>query len=348
MNAFEKSLKSKIKELTSDQLENYTPSLQIAVLKRGQKIGQLKLGEKAKYFDLASLTKVIFGVSKLMELEQAGLLSINDPVHKFWPEFPQKKIRIRELMTHTAGMKEWAPFYKTLKNIKDPERKQQALEKLILKQDRRKDKKAVYSDIDFLILSKVLTSATGVELLPMWQNLGKKLGVSKIHFCPGNKPKYKKSDYAPTEKCPWRKKHLRGEVHDDNTWSMDGVSTHAGLFGDLKSVEKFGQLLRQAYFNGSKLASKKIARNFLSRAIPTAKGDFTVGYMMPSKSGSTAGQYFSPKSVGHTGFTGTSIWFDPRKDLLIVILSNRVSPTRDNLKFRALRPLLHDAIVNLI
>jgi len=343
VNPFEVKLQREIQTLTGGRLGDFAPSLQVAVYHKGRAKGFLRIGKPAEFFDLASLTKVIFTVSALMWFHDQGLISVEDPVAKHWPQFRHKRVRIRDLLTHTAGFPDWTAYFKRLRKLKGSELKRQALLELLLKESPKKRKKAVYSDLDFLILIPVLEAVSGQSIEALWVKFARRFGLSDLHFCAGPRPKFARQRYAPTEKCPWRKKHLRGEVHDDNTWSMGGVSTHAGLFGRLKDVGRFGLLLRQTYFRGSKLASRKTARLFLSRAIPRNRGDFALGYMMPSRD-SSSGRYFSSSSVGHTGFTGTSIWFDAKRDLLVVVLSNRVSPTRTNIKFRQLRPLIHDAI----
>lgn len=340
-----KNISARINRLTKNNLKKFTPSLQVAVILNGKVQSEIKLGQKATYFDLASLTKPIFCVSKIMELEKRGKLKLTDKVSKHWPEFPHRGVTLGQLLTHSAGFADWSPYYKKLKKIKNSANKRKALEELLLKEKRSSRKESLYSDIDFLILSVVLERISKKNLQMQWKELSSKLKIKRIHFCANNKPVYSKKLYAPTEKCPWRKRHLRGEVHDDNTWALGGVSTHAGLFGKIEDLTKYALLLRKAYLSGSSLAGKSQARRFLKRSVSKARGDWAMGFMMPSSKNSSAGKYFSANSVGHTGFTGTSIWFDPKRDLIVLILSNRVCPSRKNLKFRKLRPLIHDAIV---
>lgn len=343
-----KSLKSRVQErLEGLNWRKATQSLQLAVLLEGRCVLQIKLGPQYKFFDLASLTKVIFTTAMYMQLHQSGKRPVSSRIQKDWPEFPFTDIKISDLLSHNARMPAWEPFYKKLRKAKSHLAARENLYNEILKIKRRREKTTEYSDIDFLILAKHLESVLKVPLEVAWSRLGKRLGLKNVHFCLGNKPKYSRHLYAPTESCPWRKKTLRGEVHDDNTWAIGGISTHAGLFGDLASVVKFTELLRDAYLSkrGSRMASAKTADKFLRRAVPEKLGDWALGYMMPSKKNSSSGQYFSKESVGHTGFTGTSLWFDPKKDVAIVILSNRVHPKRSNQRFRKLRPQIHDVII---
>jgi serine-type D-Ala-D-Ala carboxypeptidase len=332
-------------------LSDYTPSLQIGVIWKGQVLANKSFGLPARYFDLASLTKVIFTVTAIMDLAKDGRLRVIDPVQKHWPAFPYPEITIKHLLTHTAGFRDWAPYFQTLRRGGARARRKTAtsqwerLERLILKEklERPVGKKAVYSDIDFLILGAVLVRVSGIDLHRLWKQTAKRHGLRGLHFRPldgsGALGSAGKGRYAATENSKWRKQHLQGEVHDDNTWTLMGVSSHAGLFGDLRSVLSFGKKLRRWSRGGHR---------FLKRALSQRQGDWALGYTMPSKEGSTSGQFFSPRSIGHTGFTGTSLWFDPQRDLFVTMLSNRVNPSRRNVRFRKLRPLLHDEIVKII
>ena len=139
---------------------------------------------------------------------------------------------------------------------------------------------------------------------------------------------------------------MRGEVHDENTWALGGVAPQAGLFGTIGDLSNWGLELRKAVMgkrNG--LCSEKTAKLFTKRRTPVTQGDWGLGFMKPGKN-SSAGK-FSKSSFGHLGFTGTSIWIDPKRDLVVSILSNRVHPTRDNIEIRKLRPLIHNIVVGL-
>lgn len=344
MNALEKHIRAQLDHLPWPKA---TQSLQIGVQIKGKTVAQLKLGKSYKYFDLASLTKIIFTTSLYMRIEDKKIRPVTAKIQKDWSEFHHKNIKIKDLLTHSAGMPAWFPFYRKLRKAKNYPEAQAILKTELLAIKPTATKKAVYSDIDFLLLRFHLEALLQVPLELMWQALAKDLKLTNIHFCKDNKPKFKRLMYAPTENCPWRKKILRGEVHDDNTWSLGGVSTHAGLFGDLESVLKYTKLLRDAVHikKGSLLAKNKTAKKFTRRAIAESCGDWATGFMMPSKDYRSCGQYFSKQSFGHTGFTGTSIWHDPKKDLSVLILSNRVHPRRTNNRMKKLRPYIHDIIV---
>jgi CubicO group peptidase (beta-lactamase class C family) len=135
-------------------------------------------------------------------------------------------------------------------------------------------------------------------------------------------------------------------VHDENTWALAGVAPHAGLFGTIDAVADWGLKLRAAVLNDSKrFGDPSMVRRFVKRQIPPRVGDWGLGFMKPSKGTASCGRYFSPQSFGHTGFTGTSLWMDPKNDVLVLIFSNRVHPTRKNSSFVGLRGSLHNWIV---
>lgn len=320
-------------------VEAFTPGLQIAVVYRGRRKARLALGKTYPYYDLASLTKIIFTVPALIQLFEARKLHLEDNASKFLSWWPHRGPTIRELLTHSGGLKNWAPFYDQLKGR--PSQRYDELKSLITKIPKGRKGKALYSDLDFLLLGFILEEVTGKKWIDLWREQQKRLKLHQTHFHPKNKPVFARNLYAPTE-------GRQGEVHDDNTRALGGVAPHAGLFAPLEDVVRYGMLLREGYFSGSALGSKKAVRTFTRRSLPVGKGDWALGFMMPSRGKASSGSHFSLKSFGHLGFTGTSLWFDPVRDLLVVILSNRVHPTRDNPRFATLRPRLHDWICELL
>ena len=138
-------------------------------------------------------------------------------------------------------------------------------------------------------------------------------------------------------------------VHDENAWSIGGIAPHAGLFGGISDLESYGFLLRNIYLGRwNKLISAETLSLFAKRSLPKNCGDWGLGFMLPSLKGSSAGDLMSRKSIGHTGFTGTSFWMDLEKDLFVSLLSNRVHPTRDNKGFVRLRPMIHNWVVEYL
>jgi len=169
-----------------------------------------------------------------------------------------------------------------------------------------------------------------------------------LHFRP--LPVSPDERYVATERCPWRGRLLQGEVHDDNCWVMGGVAGHAGLFGTLEAVHSLGRHFLKA-LRGEETDLGISAARFKAWTEPRwlhSRGSYLLGWDSPSPGYSSSGSHFSRHSIGHLGFTGTSLWMDPEADLLMVLLSNRVSPTRENPRLRPYRPLIHDLAWKLI
>jgi CubicO group peptidase (beta-lactamase class C family) len=153
-------------------------------------------------------------------------------------------------------------------------------------------------------------------------------------------------EFAATEDCPWRKKLLQGEVHDDNAWTLGGYSGHAGLFSTAEEIYVMANMLREHYLSKRKdFLKTETVREFFTRQDIVKGNDWALGWDTRALEGSSAGKYFSRDSVGHTGFTGTSIWMDLERDVIAILLSNRVHPKRDNDKIKQFRPVFHDAVM---
>ena len=153
---------------------------------------------------------------------------------------------------------------------------------------------------------------------------------------------------APTEHCPWRKRVLCGEVHDDNAYAMGGVAGHSGLFASAKDLDILLGRLKDSYHGVNPLVPQGLIREFWTRDGSVPESTWCLGWDTPSPSGSSAGAHFSANSVGHLGFTGTSVWLDLERDRHVILLSNRVHPSRDNEAIRAFRPVIHDHIVEAL
>lgn len=324
-----------------------TEGVRIRVRKQGQLKADVRVGKTYRYYDLASLTKIIFTNTALMNLHQHEQLKLNENLGStlFWYKY--RNIIVQNLLNHSAGLTWWKPIYQYLqkfsKNPTQPNKNVvwEELKEILNSERPNRPGKSVYSDLDYFLLGYLLEQKYQKPLLNIWMELQKDFKLSPdLHFNALNKPKFKRALYAPTERCPWRKKVLRGEVHDDNTWALGGVSSHAGLFGSIDGVDQWLQTLRASYLGKGPLR-KSTVEKFWKRSISSNKGDWALGYMMPSQK-SSSGKYFSKLSVGHTGFTGTSVWYDPKQDFSVIILSNRVHPTRANIEFISKRPLIHD------
>jgi CubicO group peptidase (beta-lactamase class C family) len=153
--------------------------------------------------------------------------------------------------------------------------------------------------------------------------------------------------FAATERCPWRDTIIEGVVHDENAYAVGGIEGHAGLFGTAKDVYRLLSVLLTDFYGQSEsiLFEKKLMQTFFIRAGSSGR---PLGFDAPSSTGASCGQYFSKKSVGHLGFTGTSFWMDLDRGVIVILLTNRVHPSRDNVKIKAFRPQLHDVVMTLI
>jgi CubicO group peptidase (beta-lactamase class C family) len=148
--------------------------------------------------------------------------------------------------------------------------------------------------------------------------------------------------FAATERSDWRKKIVTGRVHDDNACVMGGVAGHAGLFGTAMDLNRFAWMMLESLHGRDTFISRKIVETFVTRQA-TPGSSWALGWDTPSDP-SSSGRFFSPRSFGHLGYTGTSLWIDPEQDLTVVLLTNRVHPTSRNIKIRTFRPLIHDRV----
>ncbi len=339
----EKRIKKKISELIVD----VTPGLVLQVYQNGQKKIDIEVGETYPYYDLASLTKTIFTTTLMMHVYEQEPRILEEKLLKYLPWYVQPFIEIRQLLTHTSGLTWWKPLYKNINLSTSRQQRWEQLKAILAEEKPDTVRKATYSDLNFLFLGYFLESFFQSDLLSLWVKIQEAFYLEHIHFHVDNKPIYEKEKYAPTEECPWRKIRLQGEVHDENTWALGGVAPHAGLFGSIKDLSQWILTLRSVCLGEkkSKLFSQETVQTFFKRAISKEVGDFALGLMMKSNLNSTAGTLMSSETIGHTGFTGTSFWFDTKNDLIVNILSNRVFYGRDKgEKFRQLRATLHDLI----
>lgn len=341
--SFEKNLIQKI----SARLAPAAPGVQVQIHQGGRKISDITVGQTYPYYDLASLTKIIFTVQMMMKTFDEDRWNLNTKVKEILPWYPEEKTLISQLLNHSSGLPWWFPFFEKLDLKTSSINKWTESARFIRDMEFSDEAVSVYSDVGFILLGHVLESIYEKPLATIWEEAKEQFYPrSTFNFHPENKPTNKIQFYAPTERSEWRGKLIQGEVHDDNTWAFGGVSSHAGLFGSIDDLGWFALLLRSQLKGISKTAIRqKTAKLFAARSRPEDKGDWALGYMMPTPGSSSSGSHFSKASIGHTGFTGTSIWYDPAQDLSIVILSNRVFLGRDNKEFAALRPQIHNWIV---
>lgn len=327
-------------------IPDVTPGVTVRAYHVGRLVCDISVGQTYPYYDLASLTKVIFTQQAMMEAFDYNKWNLKTKVCDILSDFPHTEIYIKELLTHTSGLMWWKPFYETMPLEKTWIEKRKWLYEEIKRSEVKKTDKAVYSDIGFMLLGFVLEKIHDKDLLQIWTDFKQRYYANTtFNFHLQNQTDNPISQFAPTEDCLWRKKIMRAEVHDENAWALGGLSSHAGLFGSIEDTAAFGLNVRSQIQGIARYQIRqKTAQLFATRALPVEVGDWALGYMMPSVESPSCGSHFSVLSIGHTGFTGTSFWYDPRHDLLILILSNRVHYGRENKGFIKLRPQIHNWI----
>jgi serine-type D-Ala-D-Ala carboxypeptidase len=343
-----------------------TPGVGILVAHKGEMLYRYATGHAQIYpdsrdlheqtiFDIASLTKVIATTTALMLLLRDHALTLDDSLSRYIPEFPMPQVTIQHLLTHSAGFPDHLPLYEDVQQeanrqgndfIGSPEAKQFVLTKVCqTKLYAAPGEQYLYSDLGFMLLGAVIEKISGAPLDQYChEKIFAPLAMTTTFF-----QKYgnaiKAGEYAATERCEWRHRVLYGEVHDENAYAMGGVAGHAGLFSTLDDVHKFMRMLYHCYEGTDNFIPEPVVRQFFTKQHLPAHSTRALGWDTPSEKDSTAGELFSRTAVGHTGFTGTSIWFDLKRALVVILFSNRVHPSRNNQRFLKMRPKIHDTVV---
>jgi len=302
-------------------------------------------------YDIASLTKVVATttlVAKLVEGNFAVPLDLDTKIERYLPEWasgPQPewrhRVTVRHLMTHTSGLPAFKEYWRTSKG------KQDTLTRIFAEPlEYEPGTKEIYSDLGIILMAEIIERLTGRTLDDLAKTyIFAPLEMKNTMYRP---PKKLWPEIAPTEMDNnLRHRLVQGEVHDENAFAIGGVSGHAGIFSTAPDLAVFCQML----LNGGVYAHQRILRRATVAQFTTPQqlsgGTRTLGWAVPVEGGSS-GHYYSAHSFGHTGFTGTSIWIDPDRQLFVVLLTNRVHPTRENMKIAKVRPELHDAVMRAL
>jgi serine-type D-Ala-D-Ala carboxypeptidase len=311
-------------------------------------------------YDLASLTKPLATVTAVLLLVQAGKLDLDAAIGAILIELKQAPIgaaTLRDLLCHRSGLPGWRPLYERLDadgiawGRAEPSAVRQAVLRLISAEPLAYEigQHTLYSDLGFILLGAAVERASGLLLdeyfdLAVMQPLGAqpmcfyRAGTASrqpyIRFGPS---------IAPTEWDHWRKRLLKGEVHDENAAAMGGVAGHAGLFGTAQSVLAVSGAWLEGLQGTPSTLDHHLVREFTKRQPRPLGSSWALGWDTPSAP-SSSGTHFSTESFGHLGFTGTSLWIDPQRSLEVVLLTNRVHPSRKNDAIRAFRPMIHDLV----
>ncbi len=314
-------------------------------------------------YDLASLTKVMATTTAVARLVAEGRLDLDAPVAAYLPHFAERGkqgVTLRHLLTHSSGLRPWRAYHEILlekerrtgqRILGTPEARDFVLESICRSRLLHEPgTAAVYGDLDFIALGAVVEAVTG-EPLDRWcrEALFGPMGLSRTGYRPfsekGEPPEGPdRRGIAATENCPWRQRIVWGAVHDPNAWALGGVAGHAGLFAPADDVMRFALFWMDAWHGRSEWLPQEVARTFCERQGLPPDSDWALGFDTPSASGSSSGSHFSPHSVGHLGFTGTSVWIDLEREAVIVMLANRHHLVAKRSRF-ALRPLIHDLVM---
>ena len=292
-------------------------------------------------FDLASITKVVATTTAAMILEEEGRLDLDRTVASYLPEFAdsaKQAITVRMLLTHRGGLEAFAALYRDFRG------RQQYLEQINARPLRAAPgTTTVYSDWDLILLQLIIERITGQELDAfVHDRIFAPLGMRETGYRPG----VPRDRIAATERDTARGGLIWGEVHDPNAWAIGGVAGHAGLFGSARDLAVFAQML----LNGGEYGAVRILgpQTIARWTAPQVAGSSrALGWDTPSGE-SSAGRFFSTRSFGHTGYTGTSMWVDPERGLFVILLTTRVNPTAENQKQAPLRRAVADAVQNAI
>ena len=305
-------------------------------------------------WDMASLTKVIGMTTAMSQLVSDGKVRLDAPAQRYIPRWkdprhkgkkkwrgPTKaRVTVRDLLTHRSGLPAWRPLYKEGVN---PDSATTIVYATPL--DTFPRLRMVYSDLGAILLGKIVERVSHEKLdVYLKRHVWTPLGMTDTRFNPDSSLKWR---IAPTEYDPYRQRLVWGTVHDENSAALGGVAGHAGLFSSARDLSRFAQMyLNFGTLDGKKILDRATILEF-QRVQDSSFSNRAIGWEKPT-GGNSAGRRMSPAAFGHTGFTGTSIWMDPANDVFVVILTNRVNPTRQNPRFAEVRTAVTDAALSVL
>ncbi len=318
-------------------------------------------------FDLSSLTKALATTIAVMMLTRDGRLRLDDRVTRCFHNFGvhnKTAVTFRHLLAHCSGLAAWRPFYQRVAQVEKSGRvnfmssngaKQFVFDEIHReKPEAPPGTKAIYSDLNFILLGETIEQVSGFSLNRFCRDkIFRPLALRSTDFIDISHTRSRHLEpvadmFAPTEICAWRQRLLIGEVDDENAFAMGGVAGHAGLFAPVREVDLIARELLLCHAGKSELVPQRIVSDFWTRDHAVPGSTWALGWDTPSAENSSAGRYFSPNAVGHLGFTGTSIWIEPEKQIAVSLLTNRIHPRRDNQAIREFRPRIHDLIMEAL
>jgi CubicO group peptidase (beta-lactamase class C family) len=317
-------------------------------------------------FDLASVSK-LFVTTAFMTLVEGGKVFLDQPVSTILEEFtglrlvapyedplnlgqmvPSRyenemvdaaKVTFRNLLAHNSGLPAWRPLFK---EAGAAAARQAALKTHFFYPT---GARVVYSDIGLILLGMAVEKLSGLRLdEAVYQRVTRPLRLHSTHYLPIGEKHYDPTNIAPTEICPWRGRRLVGEVHDENAARLGGIAGHAGIFSTADDLVWFGQMFLDGGAPLLKPATVAEMTSLQAEEGPKRRG---LGFALWSPDLEDSSHPFSPRAFGHTGFTGTSLWIDPERQLVVALLTNRVYYGRDPAGIRNYRVKVHGAITEV-
>ena len=306
-------------------------------------------------FDLASLTKPLATALAVADLISSGRLAQTTCLKDVLPAAcgtDKAMITVDMLLRHRSGLPAHRPYFKSLPGPVPGMAARKQLRQLILDEplEYTPGSGEVYSDLGFILLAWVVEALSGLRLDAFVHNkIFAPLNIGDLFFnpmgsdVPGAVKNKNSLVFAATSHCPWREKMIIEEVEDENAWAAGGIEGHAGLFGTAAGVHRLCcRILRALENKACNVIDPFVIRNFADRHHGTMR---PAGFDFPSEENASSGHFFSKRSIGHLGFTGTSFWIDPDNGLIAILLTNRVHPSRENVEIKKFRPRIHDLIV---
>tara|TARA_B100000315_G_C14595101_1_gene598460 strand:+ start:5056 stop:7869 length:2814 start_codon:yes stop_codon:yes gene_type:complete len=348
---------SKAEEVLQQALsDSIFPGAQVVVAKEGELIWAHQIGTltydydspsvtENTLYDIASLTKVAATTPVVMKLVERRLLPLDEPVFHFFPKFKREmkdQITVRQLLTHSAGLK---PFEEYPLGTSPDDILNDIISKPLISIP---GEEYHYSDFGPILLAKICEKVTGESFDELAsKTIFRPLGMENTFFNPDSNLFDR---IPPTElDTVYGRGLVRGMVHDERAWQLGGVAGHAGLFSAAGDLALYAQLMMdEGFFQGRRYFKRKTIAEFIRRQNIPADSERRLGWDTPSEEGSSAGDYFSEGSFGHTGFTGTSMWIDPNRKIAVILLTNRVHPSRNRGGMFEVRRDFHNAVMRTL
>ena len=309
--------------------------------------GGEKVREATRY-DLGTLTQSVVAVTAL-RLAAAGRLDLDAPVEKLVSDVRGgvlDGVTLRQLLSHRGGLARWGGLFLDVPHDVGSPAARRWLVSEAARRPLEPGEPELPSDLGYLIAGEAIARSAGEPLdVVVASQVLSPLGLESQLGFPGALPTEKRAAHAreaaPTERCEWRGRLVRGQVHDENAVALGGVAGHAGLFGTAHAVALFGR----AVVDVLRGRSDFLPRALLEASLADGQGALRLGWRVKDGARPACGRRMSAQSFGQLGFTGTSIWCDPELDVVVVLLTNRICPSRANEKIDGFRPAFHDGVL---